>query len=253
LILKSYGENQYRSSPLAKAPNKEKESMSTNDKLGPLMRALVGVPGKMLGLLIDVVNRLSSEDGESFFTALAKFVQEWKKPVSSLLKFVGTCTTPATSEPFEAREEFKLKKDGGICSFLGDNFTAWFLNGIGRIDEPGGETALRFARLTKDEFDKPILDELGDTATIALVDVFANMEAQADGGEGDLLVDGRANIFYCLDQNNVLRAVSVYWYDGGWGVGAGSVDGPGGWFAGCQVFSRNSVLKSSVSQESATS
>ena len=43
----------------------------------------------------------------------------------------------------------------------------------------------------------------------------------------------------------MLRAVYVRWRGDGWDVGAGSVENPGGWGDGYQVFSRNSVLESS--------
>ena len=54
--------------------------MSLNDKLGPLVRALVGVPIVMLGILMDIANRLAGVDGEDFFQALKKFVSDWKVP-----------------------------------------------------------------------------------------------------------------------------------------------------------------------------
>jgi hypothetical protein len=47
------------------------------------------------------------------------------------------------------------------------------------------------------------------------------------------------------DSAGVLRAVSVYWHDGGWNVSAISVERPHRWDDGYQVFSRNSVLESS--------
>jgi hypothetical protein len=52
----------------------------SNDKLGPLTRALVGVPVAMLGVLMDVTNRLAGTEGEAFFQSLKKFVSEWKAP-----------------------------------------------------------------------------------------------------------------------------------------------------------------------------
>ncbi|MFA5932325.1 MAG: hypothetical protein WC793_03035 [Candidatus Paceibacterota bacterium] len=53
----------------------------SKDMLGPLTRALVGVPARTLGLLLDIANRLSSVYGENFFADLAKFVREWKYTV----------------------------------------------------------------------------------------------------------------------------------------------------------------------------
>lgn len=62
----------------------------SKDMLGPLTRALVGVPTKMLGLLLDIVNRLGSADGENFFNDLAKFVREWRKKVVETTKGAKT-------------------------------------------------------------------------------------------------------------------------------------------------------------------
>ena len=67
------------------------------------------------------------------------------------------------------------------------------------------------------------------------------MEKQANGGNGELLNDGWANIFYIRDSAGVLWAVHVNWYDDGWGVNASSVSGPRAWYAGDQVFARNSL------------
>lgn len=59
--------------------------------LGPLTRALVGVPVKMLGLLLDIANRLGRpEDDIEFFNDLAKFVREWRKKVVETTKEVKT-------------------------------------------------------------------------------------------------------------------------------------------------------------------
>jgi len=49
------------------------------DMLGPLIRAIVGVPKNRLGLMLDIANRLNinSEDEAVFFPDLAKFAREW--------------------------------------------------------------------------------------------------------------------------------------------------------------------------------
>ena len=172
----------------------------------------------------------------------------------TILAFVGTWIAPATTEPFVVSEKCVVdtsRKAKVKISFLGNNFRAWML---GKVEEPGGETVLRHARLTKNSVDKPILDELGDKAETALTDIFAMMMEQPNGEkEGNLLADGPANIFYVRNINGVLRAVDVYWYDGGWYVNAYSVENPYTWYAGYRVFSRNSSLASSVPQESAAS
>ena len=55
----------------------------SKDMLGSLTRALVAVPQKWLGLLIDIVNKMMSNDGENFYRELAKFVRNWKSLVET--------------------------------------------------------------------------------------------------------------------------------------------------------------------------
>jgi hypothetical protein len=68
------------------------------------------------------------------------------------------------------------------------------------------------------------------------------MEKQKNGEDGVILNNGYANIFYVKDESGVLRAVNVRWNDYGWSVDASSVEDPGRWRDGVQVFSRNFVL-----------
>jgi hypothetical protein len=148
----------------------------------------------------------------------------------SLLEPSGTVTVPATTKPFVAKDNFKTKKDGGICSYLGDNFKLWFL---GKIEEPRQESELKYSKLTRSSVDKPILAELGNTADVTLGEVFYLMEA------GTLRKDAWY-ISYVVDANGNRRAVRVRWCGGGWFVYARSVGDPSEWLADFVVCSRNS-------------
>ncbi|MEK7586971.1 MAG: hypothetical protein AAB453_03840 [Patescibacteria group bacterium] len=161
--------------------------------------------------------------------------------IESLLDFVATVVVLATKSKFVASDNFKLKKDGGICSYLGDNFKAWFLNGDSKTEDPIGEQTLRYAKLRNVSVDGPIITELGGEAKAetTLSEMFSLMEKQKNGESGVLLSNGYANIFYIRDIAGVLRAVGVSWYDGGWHVHAYSVEYPYEWNGGSQVFSRN--------------
>jgi len=77
-------------------------------------------------------------------------------------------------------------------------------------------------------------------AETTLFEMYQLLKKQASGGEGELLTNGYANIFYIKDMSGVLRAVSGNWGDGGWRVYAIAVEDPGDWDAGYRVFSRNS-------------
>jgi len=167
-----------------------------------------------------------------------------------LLDLVGTVTTPATTSKFVAKEKFVRdtgRKATVKISYLGDNFTAWFLSGDGKTEDPISEQTLRYHKLRKASVDGPIITGLGGEAKAetTLSEMFSLMEKQKNGESGTLLNNGWANIFYIRDSAGVLRAVNVYWRGDGWSVNAYSALDPYRWFVGSQVFSRNSVLESS--------
>ncbi len=56
--------------------------------LGPLLRALVGVPAEMTGLLLDITNRFGGENGDVFYADLAKFVRDWRRAVANVAPVV---------------------------------------------------------------------------------------------------------------------------------------------------------------------
>jgi hypothetical protein len=157
-----------------------------------------------------------------------------------LLELLDTVTVPATTERFVARDHFTGKAPVKI-SYLGDNFTEWFLN---KTEEPFAGSVLAYHRLLKGSVDGPIIAELGgeQEAETTLAEMFALMEKQANGESGALLTNGYANIFYIRDVNGRLRTVRCDWIVDGWGVGAYSVEDPRGWGGGRQVFSRNSSV-----------
>ena len=167
-----------------------------------------------------------------------------------LLDPVGTVTIAATTSKFIARDRFVVntKRNAPVkISGVWDNFTAWFLSGTGKTEDPITEQALRYHKLRQASVDGPIIQELGGEAKAetTLSEMFSLMEKQKNGEDGVLLNNGWVNIFYIRDQNGVWRAVRVFWHVGGWVVSASSVERQDGWNGGRQVFSRNSVIESS--------
>ncbi len=159
-----------------------------------------------------------------------------------LLDFLGTVEIPATTEKFVTKDKFVVntgRKAKVKISYIGDNFRDKFIK---KVEETIGKTTLRYAKLTQNSLDKPILDELDgqDKAETTLAEMFSLMEKQGNGEIGILLTNGYANIFYIRDAEGVLWAVHCRWRDGGWDVLARSVGSPNGWDAGRQLFSRNS-------------
>ena len=144
---------------------------------------------------------------------------------------------PDVTELFVSAHHFTTKNKDVKISYLGPNFEKWF-SGMEVASRAG--YVLQSKHLTKSLNDKQIMDELGDSCETDLVDIYHLLSLQSNGGDGVLLTNGYANIFYIKDVNGVRRAVSAYWLDGGWGVGARSVEVMSSWLEGRRVFSRNS-------------
>lgn len=157
---------------------------------------------------------------------------------TNLLEFVSTVKVSATTSKFVAKEKFKLKKDEGICSCIGDNFKRWFLSGDGKIEDLRGEQTLRYGNLTKDLVAKKILEELGGKAEITLSEMFDQLSKQSKDEDELILINSYATICYVCDQQGVLRLVSMCLLDGGWCVGADSTNDLYLWGRSTQVLSR---------------
>lgn len=160
----------------------------------------------------------------------------------SILNWLGTTTTSATTEKFVAKDKFR--KDSKEVKFYGfyGSFEEDFLSENGKTEEPLSEQKLRYGNLTKNSVDGPIIEELGGEAKAetTLTELHDLLKKQGNDEKGDLLVNGYANIFYIRNTEGVLRAVGLCWGVAGWRVDAGSVERLGGWLAGYRVFSRNS-------------
>lgn len=152
-----------------------------------------------------------------------------------ILEPVGTVVIPATIELFVAREKFVVNTGTNI-RYIGNNFLTWF---SAKVEVPMSGATLRYANLLKPSVDGPIMDELGDAKETKLAEIHVLMERQAKGKGSVLLTNGWANIFYVNDASGTLRAVSVRWDGGGWGVSAYQVTYPDRWFDGYRVFSHN--------------
>ncbi len=175
-------------------------------------------------------------DPESVASILQQILEEPAKQVSALLEFVTTIELPAV-DTFVAREKFREDKetDGVKIWSLGSNFTNHFL---GKTETVVAKATLRIQKLRKSSLDKPILTELGDTAETTLAHFWELLKKQGHGEEGDLVINGYANIAYIRDTKGTLWAVLARWIAGyGWRVFANSVGNPFGWDAGVQVIS----------------
>ncbi len=128
--------------------------------------------------------------------------------------------------------EFKIGNHG--ITYVGDNFKNWFYS---TSFTPTKKTTLYSQKLARSMNDTEILKEYNPTE-LTLGDVLYALK------EGLIEKSWWGGILYVKDSIGVLRTVLVYWLDVGWVVDADSVEDPGRWLDGSQVFSRL-VLESS--------
>jgi hypothetical protein len=217
--------------------------------------------GNNLALVKDLIN------GKLDYTYKQTAAPAAKPEPQPLLIPVGTVDVVATSTQFVAREKFVIntKRNAPVkIAYLDDNFKAWML---GKTEAPFAGSTLKYGKLSRYSVDGPIIAELSGAmkARTTLAEIFRLLEAQKHGGDGPLLTNGYANIFYVEDEirlpedeqvaytneageNVVLRAVSARWNARGvgWGVGASSVLDPSEWVDDDRVFSRDSRLPSAA-------
>ena len=171
-------------------------------------------------------------------------IEQILQQVPSLLEPVTVVSVPALTAfdvavHFVVTPQNKRKDAEVLIGWMNDN--AQRLVGARTTPEPEiAETTLRVHTLRKASVDGPILAELGDQATTTWAQMYEMMRRQGRGQEGDLLVNGWANIFYIPDIEGQLWAVSCYWIsdDRCWRVYAYPVAGPYAWYADSQVVSR---------------
>lgn len=203
--------------------------------LGDVVKKLVGVPGEMLGIVYDLLDRLTGEHGERWATEIKLLFRQGLPKV--LLKFLGKVQVSGVDK-FVAADCFKKGNDQGVKFVgFGSNFETHLL---GKVEEGVSQAELTCYELLEASVDGPIRAELGDKFEAFLADLWALLAQQPNGEEPNgrdrmLFTDGRANILYMYGS-----AVGVGWGSDGWSVGAYSVESPAGWGAGSRVFSRDS-------------
>lgn len=201
--------------------------------------------GKLFtGLLLDLIEKLSGEQGEEWHEALRKFLRkenpwaEVEKVVVALLKLVKTVELPAIGA-FKPEDHIKVTPERErktaklVIGYVSDNAKACMK---GRLEPEEAEATIRVHELCQASVDGPILAELGENIKTGLNRMFQMMEKQGRGQEGDLLTNGCANIFYIEGTD---WAAYCFWLSGDdcWRVYATPVALPHTWDAGRRVFS----------------
>ena len=190
---------------------------------------------EVAGAITDFFEKLAGSDGTLWLAAFKRFLRR-ENPWASVLTFLHTIAVGAV-EKFVAKDHFTKENKKVKFWYFGENFVKHFL---GKIEEvvPVGNIAIH--RLEKASRDPEIMVELGSEKRVIKLAHFCQLiEAQGQGQEGPLLVNGWANIAYIEDDEGIVWAVYAYWNAGlGWGVDAFSVENPNGWNAGRQVLSQ---------------
>ena len=184
----------------------------SQDRLGPLIRALVGVDRQHLGVVTDIANRLNSTDAFRWHNRLKGVVQEGLPPIEPpppLLVFDEHVAT-ATLDKRHVPAEFWRDTDEAPARRVWGTFATTVV-ARAKPREPSSVVKVPYANLSRATTVRDILayPGVGDFDPTNLSALIAEMIGQQPNGEaGNLLNDGRGNLFPC---GSVL--VSVYWDD----------------------------------------
>ncbi len=143
------------------------------------------------------------------------------------------------SEPFSKSSFFS----NGPRLYFWDNFKNWVLSEIPDMI-PTFQGTLSKYKLTKNMYDKEILEELGNPTPFTIGEFAGIMKdlisKQPNGKDGDLLTNGYANIFYVKLADGRVVAVNLRWHSVNreWNCSADDLD-VGQWDEGYCVFSRS--------------
>lgn len=211
------------------------DMVATTDQKARLFDLLIGV-----GELVRDGKRDADEVAALLQSIKDGDVSVQAAPVSKLLRRIETFQAGPVvpRKPHAVRDLFDMKSEVIQFAWIDPDFLAEF--GDMAITERAGYGMASY-ELLRNSVDSPIRAELpanhyADPAV--LLDLLAE---QPWGGDGHLLVNGSANIFYMPNKNGVPRAVSAYRFGVGWRVRVYSVEHRREWVQGRRVFSRDSI------------
>lgn len=205
--------------------------MSSKDMLGPLTRALVGVPATMLGLLLDIANHLHGKDGKAFYNDLAKFVRNWKlaslvelvvqpavipEPMLDFIVRVDRSAKPSYPDLVKKVMHPELEGTGPAEYNLQDEVEQWLVTGQISVNQRGHHI---YAQLKKENALKNCLGLL-DLLAIQAKDIAvfrALYKGKAVFGWRSVVQDRDGDLFvpYLYDNGDGV-GLSWYWLDYYW-------------------------------------
>lgn len=171
-------------------------------------------------------------ESEAFLDKCSDLIASLSKHLTLVANSIAVQVDSFTKTSFFTNGPMKLR--------FWDNFTSWILSAIPKII-PAYTGTLSSFTLTKNMYDKDILAELGNPTPFTVSEFAAIIKdlltKQPTGNPGDLLTNGRANIFYVKLEDERTVAVRVYWSADlrEWYCHAFGLD-DGGWDGGDRVF-----------------
>ena len=186
----------------------------------------------------DVANKFGTEERIKRFQSGELLLVERTDPraIAVVLNFEQKVSVEARR--FVASESFTKSNTKVKFGYIDERLLKLF--GKIKEDVPTGELAVHTLLLGR--HDPEIMVALGPQSRrfIKLGQFYQLIEAQGQGQEGPLLVNGRANIAYIIDENGALWAVRASWFPdyGDWGVSVDSVADLDEWVAGLRVLSQ---------------
>ncbi len=132
--------------------------MSKNDMLGAITRALVGVPSKRLGVVIDVVNKVGSENGDLWKTRFAEVLREGlPKEILTQVSILGQLTSGLIIPACDGTETLANAEDV-FRGYVDPNFKNW---GTNKPSKATGVVTVDVYEMTKDATFAGIFGSLG--------------------------------------------------------------------------------------------
>ena len=220
--------------------NKKELTMSHKDMLGVPLREVRGPINTLL-------ERLSGKDGPLWSRRLNQF-NRGANPFGCLL-FTGTISIPARRKEFNPDELFQTK-DG---LYVGASFREFILSAASKVTSTPKATFTAFdlqEPMTDDEIKMELRDgHVFEDASLFCA-YFAEMfNRQKNGKEGNLLVNGYANIAYVRGVNKEVFTVHAcrLVINHRWSVYAFQLD-DASWRAGHRVLSSNCLFAEASAQ-----
>ena len=206
--------------------------------LGAGTKALTLIANQLGPDLTDNWARNSGAMQKAFLSALCPLAAPMPATPAQpqkLLELLSTVQLPAIGE-FKAEEKFVVdtgRKAKVKIASMGSNFEKHFGH---KVEPPVAEAEVKLNKLLEASLDRPIIDEAGgeEKVEISLGQFYEVLWYK------QMKSDRTWVITYIRDDQGTLWAVRAHWvsHDGGWSVGAFSVEDPNGWFAGDPVVSR---------------